>query len=414
MRQIRLLDDRHGADGLYRRAAQPLRAAYALLDAGITARRSTADRLHSGAGELAISVGWLAHDSGRFDDARSHYAEALATARVSGTRRWRRTPSATRRSSPGTRAGPARRSARRRRASGRPGTSLAPAAVAARAARGGRLGGARRPHGLRTGPGPGARATSTGAPRDGRPGVDVLLRRARAGVAAGAVLVRARRLGRARPATRAARRRSRTRASPATSRCTGPSWRRTSPTAGAPDEAASAAHQCLGPAGRGPVLARPVAAHVDGGRAAPAAAGVRGLLVPGTRHAGDGAPGLSAAGRRRAAFTRSRWPVSFQRSIAGDPYAQPEHRQRRRVQAGCAPPNDGSRPSQRAPDDAQDVAVREDQHVAVGGPGPLHDLVRPRGDIRDRLPARDPVAPDEPVRPAQRLDLGRRQPSYAP
>ncbi|WP_348640158.1 tetratricopeptide repeat protein, partial [Streptomyces reticuliscabiei] len=42
------------------------------------------DRLHAGAGELAISVGWLAHDSGRFDDARSHYAEALATARVSG------------------------------------------------------------------------------------------------------------------------------------------------------------------------------------------------------------------------------------------------------------------------------------------------------------------------------------------
>ncbi|WP_328538624.1 tetratricopeptide repeat protein [Streptomyces sp. NBC_00344] len=83
VRQIRLLDDRHGADGLYQRAAQPLHAAYALLDAN-TARRSAADRLHAGAGELAISVGWLAHDSGRFDDARSHYAEALATARVSG------------------------------------------------------------------------------------------------------------------------------------------------------------------------------------------------------------------------------------------------------------------------------------------------------------------------------------------
>ncbi|WP_406268253.1 tetratricopeptide repeat protein [Streptomyces sp. NBC_00191] len=84
VRRIRLLDDRHGADGLYRQAAQPLRAAYALLDAGTAARRSTAHRLHSGAGELAISVGWLAHDSGRFDDARSHYAEALATARVAG------------------------------------------------------------------------------------------------------------------------------------------------------------------------------------------------------------------------------------------------------------------------------------------------------------------------------------------
>ncbi|MFG2642814.1 tetratricopeptide repeat protein [Streptomyces sp. NPDC048370] len=84
VRQIRLLDDRHGAEGLYKAAAQPLRAAYALLDAGTTARRSTEDRLHAGAGELAISVGWLAHDSGRFDDARSHYAEALATARVAG------------------------------------------------------------------------------------------------------------------------------------------------------------------------------------------------------------------------------------------------------------------------------------------------------------------------------------------
>ncbi|MGW5970352.1 hypothetical protein [Streptomyces sp. NPDC055186] len=83
VRHIRLLDDRHGADGLYRRAAAPLRAAYALLDAG-TIRQRTADRLYAGAGELAISVGWLAHDSGRFDDARSHYAEALATARVTG------------------------------------------------------------------------------------------------------------------------------------------------------------------------------------------------------------------------------------------------------------------------------------------------------------------------------------------
>ncbi|MGW0206237.1 hypothetical protein ACWDZ8_10580 [Streptomyces sp. NPDC003233] len=83
VRRIRLLDDRHGADGLYRRAAAPLRAAYALLDAGAT-RQTTAERLHAGAGELAISVGWLAHDSGRFDDARSHYAEALATARMTG------------------------------------------------------------------------------------------------------------------------------------------------------------------------------------------------------------------------------------------------------------------------------------------------------------------------------------------
>ncbi|MFJ3928650.1 tetratricopeptide repeat protein [Streptomyces sp. NPDC090029] len=84
VRRIRLLDDRHGADGLYVRAAQPLHAAYALLDSGTAARSAVADRLHAGAGELALSVGWLAHDSGRFEDARSHYAEALATARVAG------------------------------------------------------------------------------------------------------------------------------------------------------------------------------------------------------------------------------------------------------------------------------------------------------------------------------------------
>ncbi|GHA10810.1 hypothetical protein GCM10010329_37040 [Streptomyces spiroverticillatus] len=83
VRQIRLLDDRHGADALYRHAAKPLQAAYALLDAG-TVRRTVSDRLHAGTGELALSVGWLAHDSGRFEEARSHYAEALATARVAG------------------------------------------------------------------------------------------------------------------------------------------------------------------------------------------------------------------------------------------------------------------------------------------------------------------------------------------
>jgi tetratricopeptide (TPR) repeat protein len=84
VRTIRLLDDRHGADGIYRQAGASLRFAQELLDAGAGRRQSISDRLHSGAGELAISVGWLAHDSGRFTDARSHYAEALATARMNG------------------------------------------------------------------------------------------------------------------------------------------------------------------------------------------------------------------------------------------------------------------------------------------------------------------------------------------
>jgi tetratricopeptide (TPR) repeat protein len=82
VRRIRLLDDKYGADSLYKRAGDSLRAAYELLDAGTAHRQSITDRLHNGAGELAISVGWLAHDSDRFGDARSHYAEALATARV--------------------------------------------------------------------------------------------------------------------------------------------------------------------------------------------------------------------------------------------------------------------------------------------------------------------------------------------
>ncbi|MGP4114515.1 hypothetical protein ACTWP5_26850 [Streptomyces sp. 4N509B] len=83
VRDIRLLDDRYGADALYRPAQEALRAAHALLDVG-TRRQSVADGLHGGTGELAVSVGWLAHDSGRFSAARSHYAEALATARMGG------------------------------------------------------------------------------------------------------------------------------------------------------------------------------------------------------------------------------------------------------------------------------------------------------------------------------------------
>jgi tetratricopeptide (TPR) repeat protein len=83
VRQIRVFDDRHGADGLFQRAGISLRSAYTLLDQGVYSQ-AVADRLHAGSGELAISVGWLAHDSGRHSDARSYYAEALATARMSG------------------------------------------------------------------------------------------------------------------------------------------------------------------------------------------------------------------------------------------------------------------------------------------------------------------------------------------
>ncbi|WP_030238686.1 hypothetical protein [Streptomyces sp. NRRL S-350] len=83
VREIRLADDAHGADALYELAGQSLRNAYVLLNEGEYSAE-TERRLQAGAGELAISVGWLAHDSNRLADARSFYAEALATARMAG------------------------------------------------------------------------------------------------------------------------------------------------------------------------------------------------------------------------------------------------------------------------------------------------------------------------------------------
>ncbi|RKE19167.1 transcriptional regulator [Streptomyces sp. TLI_171] len=81
VRDIRLLDDAHGADALFELAGQSLRSAYVLLNDG-DYNSATERRLQCGAGELAISVGWLAHDSNRLMDARSFYSEALATARM--------------------------------------------------------------------------------------------------------------------------------------------------------------------------------------------------------------------------------------------------------------------------------------------------------------------------------------------
>ncbi|MFJ7912289.1 tetratricopeptide repeat protein [Kitasatospora sp. NPDC096204] len=83
VREIRLADDAHGADALYELAGQSLRNAYVLLNE-CEYTEETERRLQAGAGELAISVGWLAHDSNRLADARSFYSEALATARMAG------------------------------------------------------------------------------------------------------------------------------------------------------------------------------------------------------------------------------------------------------------------------------------------------------------------------------------------
>ncbi|MFB7129115.1 tetratricopeptide repeat protein [Kitasatospora sp. NPDC056273] len=83
VREIRLADDAHGADALYELAGRSLRNAYVLLNE-CEYSPETERRLQTGAGELAISVGWLAHDSNRLADARSFYSEALATARMAG------------------------------------------------------------------------------------------------------------------------------------------------------------------------------------------------------------------------------------------------------------------------------------------------------------------------------------------
>ncbi|WP_256177438.1 tetratricopeptide repeat protein [Kitasatospora aureofaciens] len=83
VRDIRLADDVHGGDTLFELAGRSLRTAYVLLNEG-DYNAETERRLQAGAGELAISVGWLAHDSNRLADARSLYAEALATARMAG------------------------------------------------------------------------------------------------------------------------------------------------------------------------------------------------------------------------------------------------------------------------------------------------------------------------------------------
>jgi hypothetical protein len=83
VRDIRVLDDAKGADALFELAGQSLRSAYVLLNDGEYGA-SVERRLQAGAGELAISVGWLAHDSNRLADARSFYSEALATARMAG------------------------------------------------------------------------------------------------------------------------------------------------------------------------------------------------------------------------------------------------------------------------------------------------------------------------------------------
>ena len=303
---------------------------------------------------------------------------------------------------------------------------LAAAAVAARAARGRRLGGARRPGGLRAGAGPRARPVRPRA-LGRRPRVDDLLRRGRTGGPGGAVLVGARRLAAGGPARRRARGiASRTRTSPATSRSTPPSWPTTWP-ARAPgrgrggracgcsdllDEVQSSRVQTMLAATARVLLPHRRASGVSAflerhaacrdrparvGAPCPAAGPVRGWtrprggpattpprpLAPAAppgrpplgRRGGDPPPPYRAGRRDHQALVSPRWPVSFQRSIAGSPYAQPRTDREvglRRIRAAKS----SGRPEPARAEGAQDVPVGEDQHVAVGRARPGDHLVR--------------------------------------
>ena len=120
VREIRVLDDRHGAEILYGPAGRALRSAYAMLDTGAR-RAAVSDSLHTGTGELAISVGWLAHDSRRPRRPGRTTWRRWRRPACAGDAAWRRTPSATARSSPGTAARRARRCGRPRPGSRPPG-----------------------------------------------------------------------------------------------------------------------------------------------------------------------------------------------------------------------------------------------------------------------------------------------------
>ncbi|WP_425244541.1 tetratricopeptide repeat protein [Streptomyces citrinus] len=313
IRRIRLLDDRHGADGLYRRAADPLRTAFELLDSG-TAQRDVAERLQAGAGELAISVGWLAHDSGRFDDARSHYAEALATARMAGdealeahafcntaflARDAGRPREAVRAAQAATRIAAHLGSPRLlsllalREAGAGPGS-----ATVGRAS--GRWRGRRRcSRGARR------RPTRSGCRSTARPSWRAWRRSAGRRSATGAV----------RPGTRGGPRRSRTRTSRGTSRSTRPSTRTTWPARASPTRPPPRAADARVPA-RGPLVADRVDAGHDGTGAAAAPAGFGGGGVPGRPR--DGVPPVGVSSSAGAWESVARFPAPPEGMLIGE------------------------------------------------------------------------------------------------
>ena len=415
VRRIRLLDDRHGADGLYQRAAQPLRAAYALLDAGLTARRSTADRLHAGAGELAISVGWLAHDSGRFDDARSHYAEALATARVAGdealeAHAFCNTSFLARdagRHREAVRSAQAGQQAARRLASPRLLSLLSLREAGGWAGLGDRSGCEKslaRAHAYFD------RGAAEADPEwmsfFGEPELEALQAQCWAALGEWPRAARHARRAAALQDRRFTRNLALYRAELAADLARG----------GFPRRGGGGGPPGAGPAGRGPVVAHPVDAvgHGECAAAARSGAGSVGSFLD--RHAAarrDGATG-ARSGRRPAAPTppgpgghTSMCPVSFQRSTAGSPYAQP------RIDSDVGSSlmraaNDGSWFSQRAPRTRRMWPCAKTSTSRSAERAHVDHLVRARAEFRQRLPLGDPVAPDEPVR-AVRLDLRRGQ-----
>ena len=367
-------------------AARRLRAARRRSRPG----EATADRLHAGAGELAISVGWLAHDSGRFDDARSHYAEALATARMAGDDG----PGGARllqHRLPRARRGPSARGGTRRPGAQRAARPLgSPRLLSLLALReaGGWAGLADR-SGLRAGTGPRAGPLRRGARRDADPEWMTFYGEAELeGLEAQCWSA----LGDWPRAARHARR---------AAELQDPHFTRNIAlyTAELADDLARG-----GPPRRG--RRRPgmrvldLLGEVQSSRIQTMLAGTARVLLPHRRASGvsaflDRHAGAAAhrVNRRRGAGDRAGQPPgarrSFQRLDGRLAVGPAEHGQRRRVQPD--PGREVQRQTQPAgADGPQDVAVGEDQHVAVGGPGPADHLVGPGGDLGQRSRPRGP------------------------
>ena len=410
VRQIRLLDDRHGADGLYRRAAQPLRAAYALLDAGTTpAARPPTGCTPGRANSPSRWAGWRMTRAASTTPARTT-RRRWPPPGSRATPAWRRTPSATRPSWPGTRGAPARRYGRRRPGSGAARPLASPRLLSLLALReaGGWAGLADRTGceqalaRAHTYFGRGARTpTRSGCRSSARPELEAL--EAQCWSALGDMAAR-------RPGTRAGRRRSRTRTSPGTWRCTRAELAADLARRGRPRRGGGGGPPGAGPAGprsSPPASGRCWRTTARVLRAAPArsAGRVGGFL---DRHAATRprrrtAPraGLRPGGRGRG--RRAQSPVQVARVVPAldrrRAVGPAQHRQATSGPAGCGRAKETSRPSQRAPSARRMWPCAKTSTSRSAERAQSTTSSARAATSAERLAVRDPVAPDEPARP---------------